>query len=147
MKLSLRRLGFVVLLIVLAFGSWWLVRLTTETEAEFDGKLRHDPDFIVEEFEGTVMTARGKPQYEMQAKRLVHFGDDGSSEIEQPYLIQYNPDRAPLHASAKKGFVPKGTEFVKLMGDVHVAQGRDPRSAGGDMHVETFTFKLDKSKK
>lgn len=146
MNRGLRRLAVAVLLLVLAGGSWWLTHFTEEPEPAFDGKLRHDPDFIVEDFYTVVMTETGKPQYEMRGRRWVHFGDDGASEIEQPYLIQHTPGRAPLHARARSGFVPEGAALIRLTGDVHVAQGRDPKSAGGDIRTQEFTVTLDRSR-
>lgn len=145
MKLDARKLAIAVVLIACAAASWWLVRLTEQSDFVFTGKERHDPDFVIENFYAVVMTAGGKPQYELRSKRLVHYGDDGSSEVELPYVIQYTPGRAPTHARAQKGYVPQETTYIRLTGDVHVAQGRDPRSAGADIRVQTLTLKLDKT--
>jgi len=144
MKLDARKLGTAVVLVALAAGSWWLARLTTEPEPVWDGKQRHDPDLIVEDVESVVMTATGEPQYEMHAARLVHYGDDGSTEIEQPYFVEHSSGRAATHARARHGFVPNGTPYIQLTGDVHVAQGRDPGSAGGDLRTQELIFKLDR---
>lgn len=144
----LRKLGIPAMLIGLAAVSWWLAELSVEEQPKFDGAQRHDPDFIVEDFHSTVMSETGQPQYELRAARLVHYGDDDSSEIEQPHFIQHTPGAAPLHASARRGFVPHGTPYIKLTGDVLVAQGRDPQgngSAGGSIRAQELTFKLDQS--
>jgi len=150
MKLNVRKLGVGAVLVAFAAGSWWLTQLTIEPEPEFDGKLRHDPDLIVEDVESVVMTATGEPQYEMRAERLVHYGDDGSTEIEQPYFVEHSPGRAATHARAQRGFVPHGTPYIQLIGNVHVAQGRDPRrpdgSAGGDLRTQELVFKLDRTR-
>jgi lipopolysaccharide export system protein LptC len=144
-KLDTRKLGILAVLLSLASASWYLVRITGESEFTFTGKQRHDPDYIVEDFHSVVMAANGQPRYELRGKRLVHYGDDGSSQVEQPYMIQYEPGRAPTHARANQGYVPNGTPYIELTGDVHVAQGRDPKSAGADIRVEKFTMTLDKS--
>lgn len=149
MKFNLRRLGIPVTLIALAAGSWWLAELGTQVAPVFDSAQRHDPDLIVEDFHSTVMSETGQPQYELRAKRLVHYGDDDSSEIELPHFIQHTPGGAPLHARAQRGFVPHDTPYIKLSGDVHVTQGRDPNrpdgGAGGDIRAQELTFKLDPS--
>jgi lipopolysaccharide export system protein LptC len=144
-RLDAAKLGIVVVLLLLAAASWFLVRVTGEQGFAFTGKQRHDPDFIVEDFHSVVMTAGGQPQYELRGKRLVHYGDDGSSTVELPYIIQYTPGRASTHARAKQGFVPKETPYIELTGDVHVAQGRDPVSAGADIKVEKFVMTLNKN--
>ena len=146
MRLDARKLGTAAVLIALTAGSWWLTQLTIEPEPVFDGKQRHDPDLIVEDVESVVMTATGEPQYEMRAVRLVHYGDDGSTEIEQPYFVEHSPGRAATHARAQRGFVPHGTPYIQLTGEVHVAQGRDPKSAGGDLRTQELVFKLDRSR-
>ncbi len=146
MKLNVRKLAIAVILIALAAGSWWLSRLTTAPEIVTDSKQRHDPDYIVENFHTTVMTSQGRPQVELSGRRLVHYGDDGSSTIEEPYLIQYTPGQAPTHARAKQGYLPKDVDFVRLIGDVNVAHGRDPRGAGGDVRTQELIVQLDKSK-
>lgn len=145
MKLEIRKLGVLAVLLSLALASWLLVRITDESEFTFTGKQRHDPDYIVEDFSSVVMTDTGRPKYELRGKRLVHYGDDGSSTVEQPYVIQHHPGRAPTHARAEQGYVPSGTPYIELSGNVHVAQGRDPHSAGADIRVEKFTLTLDKS--
>jgi len=144
-RLDVRKLGVLAVLLMLAGASWFLVRITDETEFVFTGKQRHDPDYIVEDFHSIVMTASGRPQYELRGKRLMHYGDDGSSTVEQPYVIQYEPGRAATHARADRGFVPNGTPYIELTGNVHVAQGRDPVSAGADIRVEKFTLTLNKT--
>jgi lipopolysaccharide export system protein LptC len=144
-KLDARKLAIAAVLTVGVAASWWLVRITEETDFTFDGKARHDPDFIVENFHSVVMSASGKPQYELRAKKLMHYGDDGSSAVDLPYVIQYTPGRAATHARAQHGYVPQETTYIRLTGDVHVAQGRDPRSAGADIRVQTLTLNLDKT--
>ncbi|HKQ29938.1 MAG TPA: LPS export ABC transporter periplasmic protein LptC [Burkholderiales bacterium] len=145
MKVDARKLGILAVLLLLAGASWFLVRVAGEPEFLFTGKQRHDPDYIVEDFHSVVMTATGQPHYELRGKRLTHYGDDGSSTVEQPYVIQYERGRAPTHARAERGFVPNGTPYIELTGNVHVAQGRDPHSAGADIRVEKFMLTLNKS--
>lgn len=147
MKLNARKLAIASLLIPLVAGSWWLSQLTNAPEMASDGKHRHDPDYIVENFHTTVMTAQGRPQYDLSGAKLMHYSDDGSSTVEEPYLIQYAPDQAPTHARAKQGFLPKEAEYVRLMGDVNVARGRDPRSAGAEIRTHELTVQLDKSQR
>jgi LPS export ABC transporter protein LptC len=143
---GVRHFVLLVLLVGLAGGTWWLTNFTAETEPDFDGKLRHDPDFIAMQFHSVVMAASGRPQYELRGETMRHFGDDGSSVIERPYLIQYEPGRAPTHTRADQGYVPQGSEYIRFTGNVHVAQGRDPKSAGGDIRAQQLTVKLDRSR-
>jgi lipopolysaccharide export system protein LptC len=143
-RLNTRTLAVAVILVGLAAGSWWLSRFTTVPVAIFDGKQRHDPSYIVENFHNTVMGEDGRPRYELRGARLLHYGDDGTSVIEQPYVIQYTPGQAPTHARAKSGFMPRGNHTIRLTGDVNIARGRDPRGAGAEIRTQEFTLELDK---
>src|SRR5207237_1205834 len=129
MKPSVRTLVIGAILTALAAGSWWLSRFATVPVNVLAGRSRHEPDYIAENFHATVMTPEGRPQYELRGKRLLHYGDDGSSTVDQPYVIQYAPGQAPTHARAREGYLPRGNGFIRLSGDVNVARGRDPRGA------------------
>ena len=146
MKLTLRKLAIAAILVTLAAGSWWLSRFATAPVAVFDATQRHDPDYIAENFQNIVMTPAGRPQYELRGKRLTHYSDDGSSVIDQPYVIQYAPGQAPTHARAKEGYLPRGNGYIRLTGNVNVAHGRDPRGAGAEIQTQQLTLELDKSK-
>ncbi len=146
MKINSRALVIAGILIALAAGSWWWSRFATAPVAVFDVGLRHDPDYIAENFRHVAMTPAGQPQYELRGKRLVHYGDDGSSVVEQPYVIQYTPGQAPTHARAKAGYLPRGNGYIRLTGDVNVAHGRDPRGAGAEIQTQQLTLELDKTK-
>jgi lipopolysaccharide export system protein LptC len=144
-KLDGRKLAMILLLVALAGISWYLAHIAGESETVFNGKSRHDPDYVVENFHAVSMNSTGTPQYELRGKRLTHYGDDDSSVIDQPYVIQYESGRAPTHARSRLGFVPKDTPYIELTGNVHVAHGRDPVGAGTDLRVEKFVLTLNRS--
>lgn len=139
-----RRVAIAATLILLATGSWWLTRTTSVTEKPFDGKLRHDPDYTIGNFSTTVMNVQGQRRYVLSAARLVHYGDDGSSDLEQPYLIQYREDSVPVHTRADKGWMPKDRNEILLQGNAVSARGRDPRGAGGEIRADKMKILLDK---
>ena len=60
MILDAKRLAITATLLLLAVGSWWLTRTVTVPDKVFDGKLRHDPDYTIENFTVSVMGARGQ---------------------------------------------------------------------------------------
>lgn len=145
MNLNGRHLAIAAALTALATGSWWMTHITSVPSATPSGKLRHDPDYILENFHNIVMTPDGRPQYELRGKRLVHYGDDATSVIDQPYVIQYAPGRAPTHARAKSGFLPHNNSYIRLSGNVIATHGRDPRTAGAQITTQELTLELDKS--
>lgn len=143
MILDAKRLAIAATLLLLATGSWWLTRTVAVPEKTFTGKLRHDPDYTIENFSATVMDERGQRRYILSAAHLIHYGDDGSSELEQPYLIQYREGSAPIHTRADKGWMPQDKSEILLQGNAVSARGRDPRSAGGEIRVDKMKILLD----
>jgi lipopolysaccharide export system protein LptC len=144
MTLDAKRLAITAALLLLAIGSWWLTRTVTVPDKVFDGKSRHDPDYTIENFSVTVMGERGQRRYTLSAVHLIHYGDDGSSNLEQPYLIQYREGSVPIHTRADKGWMPKDTREILLEGNAVSARGRDPRGAGGEIRVDRMKILLDR---
>lgn len=139
-----RKIGLAVLLLLLAAGSWWLVRVLTAPKGAFDGHLRHDPDYTIENLQATAMNESGRRKYTLTAKLLVHYGDDESSDLVRPYLIKYPLEGAPIHVRADKGWMPKNGDVIVMTGHVRSTRDRDPRSAGGVMTTERMKILLDK---
>ncbi|MCR4347051.1 MAG: LPS export ABC transporter periplasmic protein LptC [Sulfuricaulis sp.] len=144
MILDSKRIAIAATLLLLATGSWWLTRTVTVPDKVFDGKLRHDPDYTIENFSVTVMGERGQRRYTLSAVNLIHYGDDGSSNLEQPYLIQYREGSVPVHTRADKGWMPKSRNEILLDGNAVSARGRDPRGAGGEIRVDRMKILLDR---
>ena len=144
MILDAKRFAMATALILLATGSWWLTRTVGVPEKTFDGKARHDPDYIIENFNATVMNEEGRRRYTLSATKLTHYGDDGSSELDRPYLVQYPTGLAPVHTRADKGQIPKDGNEILMSGNVRSAQGRDPQNAGGKIRADSMKILLDK---
>ena len=143
MVLDAKRLAIAVSLLLLAAGSWWLTRTVSAPEKTFDGKLRHDPDYTIENFSVTVMDDRGRRRYTLSAVHLTHYGDDGSSALKQPYLVQFREGTPPVHTRADTGWMPRDRSEIVLEGNAISSRGRDPRSAGIDVRVDRMKILLD----
>ncbi len=144
MILDAKRLAITATLLLLAIGSWWLTRTVTVPDKVFDGKLRHDPDYTIENFSVTVMDERGQRRYTLSAVHMTHYGDDGTSSLDQPYLVQYREGSVPIHTRADKGWMPRDAGEILLEGNAVSARGRDPRGAGGEIRVDKMKILLDK---
>lgn len=142
--LDAKRIALALLLLALAGGSWWLARSLTATKPTFDGHLRHDPDYIVEHFTATVMNEDGRRQYTLTGPRLIHYGDDESSDIDQPRLVKYSDDAPPIRSRADRGWMPKDNDVIVLTGNVQVIRERSARSPGGTMRFDRMRVRLDK---
>ncbi len=144
MTLDARRLAIAAALLLLAAGSWWLTRAVGPAAPVFNGSARHDPDYTIQDFTSTVMNEQGHRRYTLSATLLVHYGDDGTSDLTQPYLIQYREGLAPVYTRADRGLIPKDDQKIIMSGNVESAQGRDPKSAGGEIRTDRMTILLDR---
>lgn len=142
--LDAKRAALALLLLAAAAGTGWLARNLTAAPATFDGHLRHDPDYTIENFVATAMDEYGRLQYTLTAPRLIHYGDDESADIDRPHLVKYSPDAPPVHTRAEHGWMPKDRDVIVMTGNVRTARARDARSPGGVMRAERMRIRLDK---
>ena len=126
MKFGSNQLFVVVLLALLAGLSFWLQRAVTPVEIVRDGKLRHDPDAMAENFLVRQFDEKGGVKYRLTAPYMMHFPDDDSSELKSPTLIHYRPDAAPLTLTGKNARVTSKGQTVFLWDDVKAVRAATP---------------------
>ncbi len=125
----------VILLVIFAGITFWLDHVVQEPQARRDGMLRHDMDYMVENFSATRLNPEGKPIYVLTARKMVHYPDDESTHLTTPHFTQFEPPQPPLHISAKRGLVSKNGENVYFMDDVQVL--REANSAQSALTLTT----------
>jgi lipopolysaccharide export system protein LptC len=140
---TFNRLAVTAVLVALAALSWWLPNALTGRAPLFDGESRHEPDYTIENFTATAMNAQGQRKHELRAARLTHYPDDGSAELERPYLIQFAPDAAPLHTRADRGTVSADGKQLLMRGHVHVTRGATGRDPSGEIQTEEMQVRLE----
>lgn len=122
-----RRTGVLVLLLTVAASGWLLQQLEELDRREGDLQ-SHDPDYFMENFTQTTMNAEGRPQHRLNADLMLHYPDDGSTELVRPKLEVYNEAPSPWHVMADKGWVNKDNDLVLLTGEVQIwREGEDGR--------------------
>lgn len=115
-----------ILLALLAGLSFWLAKAVDIGEGKHDGKLRHDPDAIAENFEARRFDATGQVKYRLAAPYLVHFPDDDSSELRSPTLTSYRLNAPPVVVVSKLAKVTAKGETIYLWDDVRVTRTATP---------------------
>lgn len=109
-----------ILLALLATMSFWLDRKVQPPAHRPDGSTRHDPDFIVEGFSAVKMNPDGTRRYALAAKRMVHFPDDNSTQLELPRLVYFDYQRAPVTIRSETAEAVQGGDDVFFRGDVQI---------------------------
>lgn len=108
----------IILLALLAGLTFWLQKAMDSGETASNGKFRHDPDAIAENFVVRRFDDTGQVKYRLIAPYLVHYADDDSSELTSPKLISYRPESPPVEVVAKHAKVTSKGETIFLWDEV-----------------------------
>lgn len=139
-----RKIAIGVVLVAVASASWWFTRQAAPPSETLDPKKRHDPDYIVDHFDGTSMNEQGTPRYHLVAQRLTHYPDDDTAHFVEPVLVQYLPSGAKITTRADAGVMPGSATEIVMTGNVVATRGGDRDSAGGEMHTDRLRVELDR---
>jgi lipopolysaccharide export system protein LptC len=124
-----------LLMLTLAAASFWLERAVQAPEHDKSGKLRHDPDFIADDFGITKMDTSGKPEYILSAARMLHYPDNDSTDIVTPRLVQRHDNDAAIVIHADRGTVSKNGEEASFYDNVVVV--REAALGRNELRVQT----------
>ncbi len=104
----------------LAGVSYWLDFASRAPTGPNDGKTRHDPDYIVENFELRRFDPEGARQHTLRAPLMRHYPDDDTTVVLSPELTYH---RAPTtQVSAREARVDSQAKHVELIDDVRVTR-------------------------
>ncbi len=118
MRISSSQLFAIALLSLLAALGFWLQSALQPPEVRNDGKLRHDPDSMAENFLVRQFDDKGLVKYRLTAPYMEHYPDDDSSRVDRPKLEYFRPQRPTLTLTADRAEVTSKGEKVDLEGNV-----------------------------
>lgn len=105
---------------LLAGMSYWLELASRAPTTTNDGKARHDPDFIVKNFEVRRFDPQGTLQHTVVADLMRHYPDDDSTVVLSPRITYHrNP---PTFINAREAQISSKGEHVTLIDDVRVTR-------------------------
>jgi lipopolysaccharide export system protein LptC len=114
----------------------WLDQLVQPAQARADGKNRHDPDLIVENFSARKLGEDGRVLYTLAARKMVHFPDDDSAQLESIQLEAFEPRQPKMTITADNGRLEQGGDRVHIQGNVVVLREADARSEEARLTTE-----------
>ena len=121
MKHSSASLLPLILLTLLAALTFWLERATQPDSNRYNGKARHDPDFIVDNFTVRRFDLNGSLQYVLTAQKMLHYADDDSTDVVAPAL-SYHGQPYLTRISARYARLSKDGKEVRLFDDVRMVR-------------------------
>lgn len=135
----------VILVLVMAalvgLSLWLQYVLTQPDESTVEVAASHDPDYYMENFTATGRDPQGR-RYLLEAERMVHYPDDGSSLLDNPHVVQYEAGQAPRHSYSDSGWLSGDGEEIVLTGHVRVIQGDGSAGAGGITTTNRLKIRL-----
>ena len=113
----------VVLMALLALGTYWLVRNTPEPAApEAERPVRHDPDYFMRQFSVKTFDEKGRLQSEVRGIEGRHFPDTDTLEIDQVHIRSYNAEGKLVVATADRALSNGDASEVQLFGNAVVVR-------------------------
>lgn len=126
------------ILAVLVGLTWWLDHLVQPAPARGDGKRRHDPDLIVEKFSARKFGEDGRVLYTLAARRMVHYPDDNSAQLERIDLEAFEPRQPRVTVAADRGRLLEGGDKVWFEGNVVMVREADKRYDASRLTTESL---------
>jgi lipopolysaccharide export system protein LptC len=116
---------------LLAMGSWWLVRSMPDVwGGTTEKRVRKDPDYHLEHFTTEVFDAQGRRVRRLGGDKARHYPDSDELHIDAVRFLASSDTGAEVRVTARQGIATGDGERVTLLGQAHVvrpAHGLTPR--------------------
>ena len=109
-------------LLLLLGATYWLNLQVQSPGGSSNKNLRHDPDYVMENFTATTLDEKGKIRFLMTAKKMWHYPDDDVTLLEAPRLESLANELVPIKISALTGEVSSKGEEVLLRNEVIIVR-------------------------
>jgi lipopolysaccharide export system protein LptC len=130
----------VVLMGVLALGTYWLVRSTPVfTPPEPEHVFTHEPDYYMKRFSVKTFDTAGKLKSEVFGLEARHYPDTDLLEIDQARIHSFDMNGRLTTATARRAVANADGSEVELMGDAQVVR----EAVGGSQPAPRLAFSGD----
>jgi lipopolysaccharide export system protein LptC len=125
----------VLLLAGVAAMTVWLDRHVQPPDSAPSGKGRHDPDYIAENFTVTRIGPDGAVRYRLTARRMQHFPDDDTTDLETPRILNFRENGVTMTATSKTAKLSSNADDVYLQDNVRLT--RSPYAEHSELNMTT----------
>lgn len=143
LRLSNARLFPLLLMLCLALLTLWLER-TVRVEETHPSLRRHDPDYIVHNFKTVGYDPGGRPETVLSARKMVHYPDDDSTDLDTPRVLKTKSGEAPMVLTADRGALSQDGEDTFLYDNVLLVRQAIP--AQPEMRMQTSFLHIVRSR-
>ncbi len=128
--MSRARWAALVLLLAITAGTRWLfIREQSELRTDVP---EATAEYVLEQFELTVMNPIGQPRFVVEAPRLENSPDDGAAVVDEPVIQLFDAGTHSWDIVARSGWVAQKGDEVRLFGGVEMSN-----VAGEPVNLET----------
>ncbi len=106
-------------LLLLLAATWWLSQ-QVQPLPQVQSQLRHDVDYVVDNFSAITLNLEGQPRFTLAAEKLWHYPDDDTTHLQMPHITSLYPDRPPTLTTALTGKISSKGDDVYLYDEVRV---------------------------
>jgi lipopolysaccharide export system protein LptC len=112
-----------VMMGVLAAGTWWLVRNASTTDVPPAAVApRHEPDYLMKNFVVQRFDAAGTLRTQIEGEQLRHFPDDDTLEVDTARIRAIGDHGTVTLATARRALANGDGSEVQLLGDAHIVR-------------------------
>jgi lipopolysaccharide export system protein LptC len=112
-----------LLMALLALGTWWLVQHTPRAAAPgIDVPVRHEPDYTMQGFTLQRFGVDGRLRVQVQGARMRHYPDSDTLEIDGVTIRALSPDGGVTLATARQALANGDASEVQLIGAARVVR-------------------------
>lgn len=126
--MNIRTLLAILVVGLLAAGSWWTQDRILEQSQEAEKSRTDQPDVYMKDFTVVRMGPDGKPASRVTASAMRHFPGEGDSELDRPAVTFYRSNTTPWLVVSESGYLTGDEQLVKLIGKVHISRKAGPNN-------------------
>ena len=123
MTSRLRYLLVLLLVVIIASLSSWLLQTVEERFTIRRTPEKQSADYFMEDFTATAMNAKGTPEYAISASYLAHFPHNDTVHMRQPYISVFRDQLDPWQLVSDSGVVSENGTLILLNGEVTMQKG------------------------
>lgn len=113
----------VVLMAILAMGTWWLARITPELSSAPAARTpTHEPDYFMRGFSVRDFDRGGRMRNDITGLEMRHYPDTDTLEIDRPRLRTWSEQGVLSVATADKALAQNDRSQVQLLGNAYVVR-------------------------
>jgi lipopolysaccharide export system protein LptC len=128
-RTSLRLMPLILMGTITLF-TFWLVKKNTPVEKSAIERVRlHEPDYIITNGALSALDKFGNTKYRVLGKKVIHYDDDASIDIETPRMRLFPPAKSPITVKADMGHLDGDLTTLDLMNNAEIYRPPQAESA------------------